>query len=183
MLASYYRAFQPMANGWGLFEGADQAHSIEILGCISMVLQEGLLQSVSPRPGQPEVISVFPAWPKEWEASFRLLARGGFLVTSAIHEGAVGFVELESRLGETCRLRNPWGKPCLVSQIGGTARELDGDILRFGTKKGKLYRILPKGAPEPTPRRISPSPATGPVSYSFTLPNGTVASGVLGRDR
>ncbi|MFH1006421.1 MAG: DUF5703 domain-containing protein [Candidatus Latescibacterota bacterium] len=181
MLASYYRAFTPLANGWGLFEGADQAHSIEVLGCVSMVLQEGLLQSVSPRPGQPEVIRVFPAWPGTWEASFRLLARGGFLVTAAIHHGEVAFVEIESRLGEACRLRNPWGSPCLVGEVEEATQELVGDILCFDTAPGGCYRVLPKGAPMPTTRRISPNPATGPTSYSFTLANGTVASGMLGR--
>ena len=36
ILASYYAAFGPIANGMGLFEGAaveSQAHSIEALGC------------------------------------------------------------------------------------------------------------------------------------------------------
>ena len=87
-LASYYAAFGPIANGMGLFEGGgrleSQAHSIEALGCISTMLQEALLQSVSPRPGQPEVISLLPAWPKDWQASFRLLARGGFLVSASV---------------------------------------------------------------------------------------------------
>ena len=90
-------------------------------------LQQGLMQSVSPRPGQPEVIRVFPAWPKKWEASFRLLARGGFLVTSSIRNGEVEFVEIESRLGEECRLRNPWGGPCLLSGAGAGEGEAAAD--------------------------------------------------------
>jgi hypothetical protein len=150
LLGSYNAAFRPLANGWSLFEGhgkwENQAHSIEILGCISTVVQEGLLQSVSPRPGQPEVISVFPAWPRAWEASFRLLARGGFLVTSARRASEVEFVELESRWGETCRLRNPWGQPCLVSQVGGATQELAGDMLCFATISGGRYRVMPQGA-------------------------------------
>jgi hypothetical protein len=143
ILESYYAAFAPLANGWSLFEGAGQAHSIEHLGCISIALQEGLMQSVSPHPGGPEIINVFPAWPKAWEASFRLLARGGFLVTSAVQQGKVEFVEIESRRGELCRLRNPWGVPCRIEEIDGTARELNGDILCFSTEKGRRYRVLP----------------------------------------
>jgi hypothetical protein len=148
ILASYSAAFQPLANGWSLFEGhgkwENQAHSIEILGCISTVLQEGLLQSVSPHPGQPEVISVFPAWPKTWDASFQLVARGGFCVSSAIAGGEVRPVEIESRHGEICRLRNPWPGTCVVVEAGGDTRELDGDLLCFETRKGQHYRVLPR---------------------------------------
>lgn len=151
ILSSYYDAFKPMANGMAMFEGPN-AHSIEHLGILTHTLQEGLLQSVSPRPAEPEIISVFPAWPTEWEASFRLLARGGFLVTAAIRNGHVEFVEIQSRLGETCRLRNPWGEPCLVTEIGGAAREQAGDILRFDTRQSKLYRVLPKNRPKLAPR-------------------------------
>ena len=123
ILASYYAAFGALENGWSLFEGhgdiENQAHSIEPLGCISFLLQEGVLQAVSPRPGQPEIISLFPAWPEEWDASFRLLARGGFVVSSAIHEGEVKAVEIESRRGEVCSLRNPWEMACTLREVGG----------------------------------------------------------------
>ena len=183
ILASYYAAFAPLVNGWSLFEGADQAHSIEHLGCITMTLQEALLQSVSPHPGEPEIISVFPAWPKEWEASFRLLARGGFLVTSAFQERKVPFIEIESRLGEPCRLRNPWGRPCLIKEVHGAAQELDGSVLHFGTERDKRYRIWPADKPEPSPSRSAPEPGAEPVSYSMTLPNGTTVRGTLGRGK
>ena len=55
ILASYYAAFGALENGWSLFEGhgdiENQAHSIEPLGCISFLLQEGVLQAVSPPAG------------------------------------------------------------------------------------------------------------------------------------
>ena len=94
------------------------------------------------RPGGPEIISVFPAWPKKWDASFQLLARGGFLVTAATRSGQTEFVEIQSRRGETCRLRNPWDGPCQVTEIGGSAKEQSGEILRFDTRPGKVYRVL-----------------------------------------
>ena len=65
-------------------------------------------------------------------------------------------MEIESRLGEACRLRNPWDRPGLVSEDDGPAQELEGDVLRFGTK---------------------------PAAYSVVLPNGTTAQGTLGRRR
>ena len=142
VLERYYAAFAPLPNGMSLFEGPTAA-SVEHLGLLTTTLQESLLQSVSPRPGEPEVIRIFPAWPSEWDASFRLLARGGFLVTSEIKAGKVGFVEIESRLGEECRLRNPWGAECLLTESDEPDRKLIGDLLRFSTKVGKRYHLSP----------------------------------------
>jgi len=102
------------------------------------------MQSVSPRPGEPEVIRVFPAWPPAWGASFRLLARGGFPASSEIKEGEVTFVEIGSRLGEECRLRNPWGAECYLMEVGGPHRELSGEIQQFPTKAGRRYRLSPR---------------------------------------
>ena len=93
--------------------------------------------------GEPEVIRVFPAWPPEWDASFRLLARGGFLISSEIKEGKVVSVEIESRLGEDCRLRNPWGVECLLAEVGGPSHKLSGEILHFPTQTAKRYRLSP----------------------------------------
>ena len=187
MLAAYYAAFGALENGWSLFEGhgeiENQAHSIEPLGCISFILQEGVVQSVSPRPGQPEVISLFPAWPKGWDASFRLLTRGGFVVSSAMRGGEVEILEIESRRGEACRLRNPWGTTCSLSQVGGAARELDGEVLHFETEPGRRYRLTPAGRSTPSPISIAPLPATAPASYRVTLPSGATVQGVLGRGK
>lgn len=78
------------------------------------------------------------------------------MVTAAVDNGEVAFVELESRLGETCQMRNPWPGACRVIELEGDTHELDGEILRFDTKRGKRYQVLPKGKPQPEPRRISP---------------------------
>jgi hypothetical protein len=141
-LERYFAAFAPLANGMSLFEGPTAA-SVEHLGLLSMTLQESLMQSVSARPGEPEIIRVFAAWPPEWDASFRLLARGGFLVNSEIKKGKVGFVDIESRLGEECRLRNPWGSDCLLVEDGGPSLRLSGGILQFATKANKRYHLSP----------------------------------------
>ena len=182
VLASYYSAFSPLPNGMSLFEGKN-AQSIEHLGLISTTLQDALLQSVSAHPGEPEIISVFPAWPKKWDASFQLLARGGFLVTAAARNGEIEFVEIKSRRGETCRLRNPWAASCLITEIGGPAQEQSGDILRFDTQPEGLYRVVPKDIPMPERRRVSVTQTTSPAPYQFTLPNRKTVGGVLGRHR
>ena len=143
MLDRYYAAFAPLPNGMSLFEGPT-APSVEHLGLLTTTLQEGLLQSLSARPGEREIIRVFPAWPLEWDASFRLLARGGFLVSSEIQHGKVALVEIESRRGEECRLRNPWSGTCTVSEVDGPDRACDGELLRFETTAGKRYRVSPR---------------------------------------
>ena len=180
VLASYYASFTPLANGFSLFEG-EQAHSIEHLGCITTALQDALLQSLSPHPGQPEVISLFPAWPKNWDTSFRLLARGGFMVTSAIHQGEVTFVEVESRLGENCQIRNPWNITSTVIGTETEPKDISGKILRFDTNPGEHYTILPKGKSAFASSQISPEPAKSPISYLLSLANGTTHQGTLGR--
>jgi hypothetical protein len=142
----YDAAFAPLPNGMSLFEGPTAA-SVEHLGLLAMTLQEALVQSVSPRPGEPEVIRVFPAWPEEWDGSFRLLVRGGFLVASRIRKGKVEHVEIESRLGEECRLRNPWGESQAVCEGSGNRQVLAGEVLRFNTAAGKRYRVARQPPP------------------------------------
>ena len=186
MTGSYYWGSQPLPNGFSEFEGRT-AHSIEILGCIATTLQEGLVQSLSPRPGDPETISILPAWPRHWNATFRLLARGGFLVTVSYRDGRVEFVELESRRGEPCRLRNPWDQPCQIwekgRQASGVGEPLQGPVLVFNTTPGAVFRLLPRGAPMPKPLQIDPAPVNEPVSYSLRLANGNIVGATLGRQR
>ena len=141
VLARYDAAFSPMANGMSRFEG-HQAMSVEPLGIITTALQEGLLQSVSRRPGELEAIRVFAAWPRRWDASFRLLARGGFVVRSSISTGRVEFVEIESRLGGTCRVRLPWEAYRFEGQAEGEVR-CRGGLVEFETRRGGRYRLAP----------------------------------------
>ena len=67
-----------------------------------------LLNSAPPAPGEDAIIELFAAWPKEWDASFKLLARGGFVVTATIRGGTVESAEVLSQIGGTCRIRNPF---------------------------------------------------------------------------
>jgi len=138
VLAAYFEMLASPGlspNGMSQFEGGS-ADTLEHISMVMCAMQEGLMQSVAPRPGEQEIIRVFPAWPKAWDTSFRLLARGGFEVTSAREAGRVLFVEIASRRGETCFLRNPWGKPCTVDQSGARPRLLSGELLRFATSPG-----------------------------------------------
>ena len=140
ILERYANAFSPLPNGMSLFEGPTAA-SVEHLGLLTTTLQDALLQSVSARPGEPEVIHLFPAWPKNWTASFRLLARGGFVVSSNFDRGNVSQIKIESRLGEECRMRNPWDRACIVQEIDGPSRVMEGPVIRFPTTSGRRYMV------------------------------------------
>ena len=143
MLEHYRAAFKTQTNGFSFFEGAT-AQSIEHLGLLTMMVQEALLQSVAARPGEPEIIRVFPAWPRTWDVSFRLLARGGFVVAATMRDGCIAEVEIESRFGEECRLRNPWPAACRVENEDGEvgARAAAAEVVVFATHPGSRYRLL-----------------------------------------
>ncbi len=139
-----------LANRMDLREGS-QTTSVQRLGRAADALHNALCQSVGAGPAEPPVIRVFPAWPSDWEASFRLLARGGFLVGSSIRGGRVEYIEIQSLNGGECRVRNPWGGQARVaiSQAGAAGRQLDGELLTFETTPGQSYlltRISHRGA-------------------------------------
>jgi len=122
--ATAYKNGGALANRMMLREGP-QALDAERLGRGSEALHLALLQSNAAEPGGDPVIRVFPAWPKEWDARFRLAARGGVLVTASMKGGVIEFVELESPAGGECRVRNPWS----------------GEVHRYAMRKGERITV------------------------------------------
>ena len=188
-LAAHYSVYKPqLVNGLSCFEQGIQSMGLEPSGMVTLTLHNGLMQSISPRPGDLEIIHVFPGWPKEWDASFSLLARGGFLISSSVRDGKVEFIEIESRLGEECRMRNPWDKPVQLTNIDGSDTDVEVSLLEnnlycFNTVVGAQYRMVPEGKNKPQIPAISPEPAEGPVCYSFDLPSGITVKGQIGRGK
>jgi len=146
---------------------------------IGTFMQEGLMQSLSRIPGQAEVIRVFPAWPKGWDATFALVARGAFLVRSTMKKGVISFVEIESRVGGACQIHNPWTAPCFLAESGKETKRQTGNVIRFETEAGGTYRLFPDDLPDPI--LIAPKPGLTPTSFSLTLPDGKQLKGSLGR--
>jgi hypothetical protein len=128
-----------LMNRMTLREGPG-AIDAERLGRVADALQSALLQSVPPMPGGESVIYLFPAWPKEWDARFRLPARGGFQVTAAVHESRIDPVEIVSTVGGACRVHNPW--PGKTVQIG--ERRLSGEFLDVSTEPGQTIHLQPE---------------------------------------
>ena len=180
VLANMAANHNQFANGLSPDEGA-MALANEPLAAIATAIQDGLVQCVSPRPGEPEIIRILPAWPKAWTASFRLLVRGGFLVSASVRDGVLECLEIESRFGEECRLRNPWGTACIVIETGQSGVELKGDVIRFATTAGKKYALHQPGTIRAETIEIGPRSAPGPIAFSMSLPNGKKLSASLGR--
>jgi hypothetical protein len=104
-----------------------------------------LLQSTPAGPGQEPVIRLFPAWPDEWEGSFKLLARGGFLVTSSFKNGQVEFAEIVSQAGADCMIRNPWPGQAVDLYRNGKKSSLgDKSLFRIKTTKGDRLVLVRK---------------------------------------
>jgi len=143
-----------MANRLTIREGPG-ATECQRLGCMTTALHAALLQSVPPAPGKPEVIYVFPAWPKSWDAAYTLAAAGGFLVSASMEKGKIELAEVLSQVGGECRLHNPWGEGAVtLYRNGKKAEDISGALLVFPTAKGESVTLLPQGS-TPVPKKVS----------------------------
>lgn len=135
-----------LMNRLGMREGPGDLEC-QRLGRAAHAMHAALLQSAPPTPGGDPIIVVFPAWPKEWDAEYTLLARGAFLVTSAMRHGEIEFVEVKSQAGEKCRVANPWPSHDVTLYRNGKAGgSVSGPQIEFETAKGEVVLLAPKGA-------------------------------------
>jgi hypothetical protein len=111
---------------------------------VAEALHTALLQSVPPAPGGEPVIHLFPAWPRDWDAAYTLLARGAFLISASMEKGQIQFVEIRSQGGGECRMRNPWPEtPLRLYRSGNPGEELAGPLLTFPTEPGETISLEP----------------------------------------
>jgi len=142
-----------LRNRLGMREGPG-CLECQRLGNAAHALHAALLQTAPPKPGKDFVIRVFPAWPDEWDARFTLAARGAFLVGASMQEGRIEFVEIRSRTGGKCRLRNPWPGATMSLYRGGVkAEDLSGALATFPIDKGEVVVAVPQGQ-APARRRV-----------------------------
>ncbi len=99
----------------------------------SAVVSELLLQS------SDHIVRVFPAWPKNQDASFKQLrAKGGFLVSAALSEGEVPQVTVESTVGGWYAMLSPW--PAVTLRRNDNTEPLKADshgVVRLSTRSGE----------------------------------------------
>lgn len=118
----------------------------EHLGNASHALQSALLQSVPPSVEKEPVNTVFPAWPKGWDAQFTLAARGAFLISASVQNDQIEFVEILSERGGQCTLQNPWPDgDDTVYRNGKAAEGVSGKSLTLSTTAGERLVLVPKG--------------------------------------
>jgi hypothetical protein len=118
----------------------------EHLGNAAHALQSALLQSVPPSVEKEPVNTVFPAWPKGWDAQFTLAARGAFLISASVQNDQIEFVEIQSEKGGQCLLQNPWRDGnATVYRNGKAAEGVSGKLLTLLTTTGEHLVLVPKG--------------------------------------
>ena len=136
-------------NRFALREGPG-ATECERLGRGAEALHTALLQSAPPTPGDAPLIRVFPAWPKEWDVHFKLLTRGAFLISAAMKDSKITFVEIQSNAGGVCRLVNPWeAAKVSIYRDGKSAETIGGPLLELPTARGEHIVVVPQGSPLP----------------------------------
>ena len=122
------------------------AIEFEQLGNASHGLQNALLQSVPPSPEKDPVNTVFPAWPKGWDAQFTLAARGAFLISASMQNDQIEFVEILSQIGGRCIVQNPWpDTEATVYRNGKVAESHSGKLFTLSTTAGERLTLVPKG--------------------------------------
>jgi len=118
----------------------------EQLGNASHGLQNALLQSVPPSVEKEPVNTVFPAWPKGWDAQFTLAARDTFLISASMQGDQIEFVEILAEQGGQCILQNPWpAGEVTVYRNGQAAEDVSGKLLTLSTTAGERLALVPKG--------------------------------------
>ena len=134
-----------LINRMTLREGY-QTTGVQRLGRVADALHLALFQSAPENPGGKPVIFVFPAWPENWNASFSLLGRGNFFITSSMKNNNVEFVEIKSLSGLPCKIVNPWkGIEVTLFADGKEINHFEGTVISFTTKKDSNYILVKKG--------------------------------------
>ncbi len=114
---------------------------IETCSGIPGMINEMMLQS------HGDVIRIFPVFPANQKASFyRLRTFGAFLVSSAIENGKIQYVIIESEKGRECNILNPWpDKTVRVFRNRKESKATSGTILRLLTEPGEELTLVPEG--------------------------------------
>jgi hypothetical protein len=120
----------------------DFEHLAGLVAGIHTSLLDSHPESVTDR----EPVQVFAGWPKDWDAAFTLLARGGFLVSSAQQNGSIPLIEVVSQYGGELRLVNPWdGGAVTIYRGGRKGEDASGPVVTLPTAKGETVIVVPRG--------------------------------------
>jgi hypothetical protein len=118
------------------------AMSAQRLGNAAAAIQLALLQSGGGTPAGDPVLRLFPALPAQWDARFKLYARGGFIVEASRKAGIPGKAVITSTLGQKLSVRNVWGK-CLTVVNGKDGTVYEGELIEIPTAVGDKIELIP----------------------------------------
>jgi hypothetical protein len=119
------------------------SYTLQGPGIFAQATLAALLLSIAPSPVEDPVIHIMDGWPRKWDVSFKLQAKGGFLISSSMKSGTIRFVDIVSQLGGECRIRNPWPLTKIILFCNGKKMdEINGSLLKFPTEKGKSYLLV-----------------------------------------
>jgi len=132
--------------GGGFYSGAGVTTAPMFDGsCVAQTaLQEMLLQSHAPEPsgrlltGGP--IRLLPATPPQWSGSFKLRARGGFVVEADFDAGKVTRARIACERGGPMTLVNPFDA-ARVTADGAPARTISDKQFTIETKPGEPLTV------------------------------------------
>jgi hypothetical protein len=109
---------------------------MESMSVFAAAVNESLIQS------HDGVIRVGAAIVDGQNARFTLHAQDGFVVSSEIENGKILWIGIESKLGKSCKVANPWAR-AVVYENGKKVETFTGKTFEFVTKVGQHYLIVP----------------------------------------
>jgi len=116
----------------------------EHLGGLVAGIHATLCDSETGENGNGRIEIFTPAWPRTWDCSFQLLARGGFLISASCKSFKLQPIEITSQLGGRCTLKNPWPGATITLRRDPTHSEsLSGDTVWFDTAKAETVTLFP----------------------------------------
>jgi hypothetical protein len=125
-------------------------------------------------------LHIFPNWPVTQNAAFgNFNACGGFLVSSALTNGNIPYVQISSTAGQQLSLANPW--PQTTVQVASTVNPTTtttGNVITYQTQVGEVVTLTPVGpavAAPPAPAWLAVTPSNGQITLNWTT--STAASG------
>jgi hypothetical protein len=143
---------QIFRNRLRLREGPGAIDAEHIAG-LATGIHASMLNSHAQSLSDDQPVALFAGWPKDWDAAFTLLARGGFIVSAAQLAGKVPLVEVVSPRGGRFTLANPWGDRNVTLYRNGRKSEMRfGSTIAFETTPGETVVAVPFGT---VPRAVS----------------------------
>ena len=117
-------------------------------------------------------LHIFPNWPANQNASFgNLNACNGFLVSSAMTNGLIRYVQITSTAGQLLKLANPWPQTTvqMTSTVNPTT-QFTGNIYSYQTEVGEVVTLTPAGpavAAPATPGALWATMGSGQITLNW----------------